>query len=132
MEAIENVSQQQLIQAIEKLPTPELNSLVTSILKLQASRRAPQLRTDEARLLKEASRRFSEEKTIRLHGLQEKRERGDLSPEEYQELATLTDALEEFHAKRITAAVKIAQIRGTSLPETLKQIGLNLPDYDRA
>ena len=53
----------------------------------------------------------------------------ELNEIEYEELATLTDSLEEFHAQRMKSLVKLAKIRGLSLEKTLKQLGINLPDY---
>jgi len=62
--------------------------------------------------------------------LLKKQEIRQLDETEYEELISLTDLLEEFHARRMKNIVKLAKMRGLSLEETLEQLGINLPDYD--
>lgn len=127
---MQNMSQAQILDAVEQLPTNELEDFVSRVLVFQAKRRAKDLPEAEARLLKNIYRKFSSEKLARLRKLKEKRQAKELNEVEYEELAALTDSLEEFHAQRMKSLVKLAQIRGISLEEMMTQLGIKLPDYD--
>ena len=126
----QNMSQTQILDAVKQLPTNELEDFVSQVLVFQAKRRAKNLPEAETRLLKNIYRKFSSEKLARLRELKEKRLAKELNEVEYEELASLTDSLEEFHAQRMKSLVKLAKIRGISLEETMRQLGIKLPDYD--
>lgn len=128
--ATQNLSSNQILEAVKKLPNNELDNLVSKVLVFQAKRRAPNLPAAETRLLKNIYQKFSAEKLARLKELREKKQIQDLNESEYEELADLTDSLEEFHARRMKNLVKLSKIRGLSLEETMAQLGIRLPDYD--
>jgi len=65
----------------------------------------------------------------RMRELQDKRMAEELSPHEYEELAALTDKLEELHAIRLNAISKLADVRAVSLKEMMNQLNINLPDH---
>lgn len=84
----------------------------------------------ETKLLKNIYRKFPAKKLARLKQLRKRLETADLSENEYEDLAALSDSLEEFHAQRMKNLVELAMIRGSSLDETMKQLGIKFPDYD--
>lgn len=128
--ATENKSSAQILDAVKQLPTNELEDFVNQVLVFQAKRRAKSLPDMEVRLLKKIYQKFPAEKLSRLKKLREQREDKELNEIQYEELASLTDLLEEFHAERVKNLVKLAHIRGQSLEETMTQLGIKLPDYD--
>lgn len=54
----------------------------------------------------------------------EKREAEQLTPEEHQQLLQLVDQVEIANSHRIAAAAQLAQLRGTTLPKLLDDLGL--------
>lgn len=127
---IQNMSQTQILDAVKQLPTNELEDFVNQVLVFQAKKRSNNLSDGETRLIKNIYRKFSEEKLARLKQLRSKSAAEDLSENEYEELALLTDALEEFHARRMKSLVELATLRGLSLEATMTQLGIRFPDYD--
>lgn len=130
MNTQQNLSPQEIISAARTMPLAELENLVDEVLAVQATRRAPHISADESNLLKIINQTLSETELNRMRELQIERDAQRLSAEDYAELARLTDRVEELHAERISAVAKLAELRGSTLTETIKQIGLNLPDYE--
>ena len=128
--ATQNMSQAQILDAVKQLPTNELEDFVNQVLVFQAKKRANNLSDAETRLIKNIYRKFSAEKSFLLKQLREKLAAADLSENEYENLASLTDSLEEFHAQRMKSLVALAKIRGLSLEATMTQLGIRFPDYD--
>ena len=124
------LSPQQIISALQTMPLAELEQTVDQALKVQAARRAPHISADESDLLEIVARRLPEGETTRMHELQRLRDDEQLTSEGYAELAGLIDHLEELHADRMTALVKLADSRGVTLETAMKQVGLKLPDYE--
>ncbi|MCY7375919.1 MAG: hypothetical protein LH472_08085 [Pyrinomonadaceae bacterium] len=121
---------QQIISKARTMPLADLEELVDEVLTIQAERRAPRLSGEESKLMKTIQRRLAESKQVRLRELQTLRDEEKLSVEGYAELAAITDELEEIHADRMKALLETANLRGITMTELMKQIGLNLPDYE--
>lgn len=126
----QNMSQAQILDAVKQLPTNELEDFVNQVLVFQAKKRTKNLSDAETRLLKNIYRKFPTEKLARLNQLRERLEAQDLSETEYENLASLVDSLEEFHARRMKNLVALAKMRGQSLEETMAELGIGFPDYD--
>ena len=126
----QNLSSKQILDAVKGLPNKEFEDFVEKILVIRASSQTKNLRSNEAELLKKIYRKFSLEKLVRIRDLKVKRQSEELSEPEYTELAALSDSLEAFHANRMKSLVKLSKMRGLSLEETMRQLGINLPDYD--
>jgi hypothetical protein len=119
----------QIIEAVEQMSAEDLDKLVRNVLEIQASRRAPHLSQEQANLLRQINLNLPEPERERLRELQDKRIAEELSPDEYAELAVLTDKLEELHAQRMDAISKLADVRGVSLKEMLAQLNISLPNH---
>ncbi len=126
----EPVSPQQIIHAVQTMPLNELEQLIEKVLKVQTVRGASKVSVDENRLLEIVARRLPADTQIRMRELQHLRDHEQLSSEGYAELAKLIDGLEELHAERMTALATLANARGITLEEAMKQVGLNLPDHE--
>ena len=120
----------QIIEVVEQMSAEDLDKLVRRVLEIQATRRAPHLSQQEASLLQLINVTLSQPDRERVCELQDKRTAAELSPDEYQELAALTDKLEELHAERMNAISKLADVRGISLKDMMSQLNINLPDHD--
>ena len=126
----QNLSSKQILDAVKVMPNKEFEEFFEKVLLIRANSQAINPRSNEAELLKKIYRKFSPEKLARFRFLKEKHQAGELSETEYAELAVLADSLEEFHAQRMKNLVKLSKMRGLSLEETMRQLGINLPDYD--
>jgi hypothetical protein len=95
------------------------------------SETAPHLSGEETRLLKTIGRALlSDDKKARMRELKRLRDAEQLSSEGYAELAAIIDELEQQHAERMFALAELAKVRGVTLETAMKQVGLNLPDYE--
>jgi len=129
--AAQNISQAQIFDAVKQLPVNELEDFVDQVLIFRAKKRANSLSGAETKLLKSIYRKFSAEKSARLRHLREQLQKVDLSAGDYEELASLSDSLEVFHARRMKNLVELAKMRGLDLEAVMKQLGVKFPDYDR-
>lgn len=126
----QNATANQVFAAAEQMSENELEQLVNRVLALQAERRAPSLAGKEAEFLQKINLSLPEAERKRLRELQNKRDTGELSAEEYEELASLIDNLEEIHAVRMEALAELASIRRISLREIMAQLDIRLPENE--
>lgn len=82
----------------------------------------------ESELLVRAGAGLPADLVGRLVTLRDRRERGTITDEEYEELTQLGDQAEDLHADRLAALVELARLRGVSLPSLLDQLGISFPD----
>lgn len=116
-----------IAQAAQSLPLTELDTLVQTLTTIRAHRRAPALSQTEADLLKRI------ETTVPLTALQRRKalrviqkERA-LTHDEQEELALLTDEIETAEAHRIDLLSELAGLRGITVPQVARQLGLGRP-----
>ena len=123
------IAADQLLEAARQLPPPEFNQLVERLLawRGQLMNAAPRLSAVETALLLKINQGFAPVPQQRYDELLEKRDARTLTPEEYQELLALTDQVEAFNVERVKALADLAQLRQVSLPEVMRQLGLDTP-----
>jgi hypothetical protein len=124
-----DISPEKMLQAVEQMNLPDLEEFVNKVIAIQASKRAPHLSDDESELFNKINRSFPADLKLKLDELTNKRMAESLRESEYQELAALTDKLEEFHAERMEALVRLAEVRGTTLDQIMKLLGIKFPDH---
>lgn len=118
----------ELFKAVEQLSLPDLEQFSRQVTTLVAQRRAPVLSKPEAELLQKINQSvLSSEKQTRYEELLNKRMEEKITPVEMNELMLLTDQLEALNVERISALAKLAQIRQTTLPNLMKNLGLKEP-----
>jgi hypothetical protein len=78
----------------------------------------------EAELLLRINLGFTEAFWNRYHHLTELLEAEELSPTEHAEFISMSDQVEAANARRIEAVAALARLRGTTLDETMDQLGL--------
>jgi hypothetical protein len=118
-----------LLQAVEQLSLPNLEKLTSQVMSLQAKRKAPCLSADETDLMLKINRRVSPDVQMRFNELVDKRQAEALTPEEHQELLSLTDQLEKADAERMKYLAELARIRGVSLDVLMEELELHPPVY---
>lgn len=123
-----NLSGEQILSAIEQLSSAELERLVPRVIALRASRRAPQLAPNESKLLARIEQPLPESLKARLAELELKRDDLLLTEAEHAELTALSDQAEKLHAERLAALVELAELRGTTLPALMAQLGIKFPE----
>jgi hypothetical protein len=122
-------SRESLVKAAERLPINELANLVQDLLSLQARRQAPVLSPSEADLLQQINQGLSPEQQTRYQELIERRLDETLTPAEHQELMRLNQVVEQFNVTRLRSLVMLAQIRRTTVPQLMADLGIGEPHY---
>ena len=123
------LSSAQLLQAVELMPSEELDEFVERILLLHAQRSATHLKHTESELLLQINRGIPPERRERYEALLAKRQAEALNAEEYAELLRLTGQIEQLDASRLIALAELARLRQTSLAELMRTLGIQPPDY---
>ena len=90
----------------------------------------PHLTANESALLSHINLGLSAEDRTRMRALIEKRDDETLIPLEWQELTALTDRLELLQAERLAALAEFAKLRGVTMDEVMKQLGIQFPEHD--
>ena len=123
------VSTDQLLRAVERLPAQELASFVAQVVALRAQREAPHLSQSETRLLLLINQSLPDQTQRRLDELVAKRQAETITPQELQELIQITDQIEQRDVQRLTALLELAQLRGTTLDALMETLGIEAPGY---
>jgi hypothetical protein len=119
----------QLLQAVAQLPPDELATFVNRVLTLRAERIAPHVAHDEASLLLRINRALPEELQSRFGALVALRRKEKLTPEQHAELLQLTDTVEQFEVGRVEALAEMARLRGTTVADVMRSLGIEPPPY---
>ncbi len=123
------LSIEELLRAVGQLSQLELENFMQRAMALRAQRQAPSLTHAETELLQRINQRMPPKIQSRYDTLISKRKAETLTPQEYEELLELTDAVEAFEAQRVESLVELARLRKLSLPELLQQLGISTPEY---
>lgn len=119
-----------ILTTVRQMPIAELEELVDQVIAIRAERVAPHLTADENRLLARINKGLPTEDRNRMRALIEKRDDETITAEEWQELAALSDQLELLHADRLAALAELAKLKGVTLDEVMRQLGIRFPDHD--
>ena len=115
------LSDEDLLTAVEQLSSVELESFVQRVLALRAKRLAPSLSSKETELLLAINQALPDEVRSRYTALSKKRQAETLTDEEHQELMELSDRVELLHSERMAALVELSQLRQTSLMALMEE-----------
>jgi len=115
----EILSRANLIESAE-----ELEQLTSGVLALKARKLAPVASADETRLLLVINEGLPIALTDRARSLLEKRDDGTLTPGENDELIELAEEVERRGVDRLAALTELAELRGVSLPELMRSLGV--------
>lgn len=78
----------------------------------------------EASLIQKINQSLSQIEWLRYRELIAKRQAETLTPDEQAELIAVSDQLEEANVKRIEYVAELAQVRKTTIPAVMKELGL--------
>jgi hypothetical protein len=122
----------QLLQAALQMPRAEFDCFIEQLLECRRQFDAPRLSARETELLLKINQGVPEQLQQRYDALLKKRRRNKLTRPEHQELLALTEQMEQADVERLRSLAELAQLRGLSLPEVMRQLGLEPPEpeYD--
>ncbi len=123
------VSTEQLLHAVERLPPHALATFVAQVLALRAQREAPHLSQPETTLLLQINQGLTADVQRRFDELVAKRQAETITTDELQELIAITDQIEQQDAQRLAALVKLAQLRQATVPELMDALGIKPPAH---
>lgn len=118
------LSQQELLKATKQLDNAELKSLMQQLSILYAQRQTPHLSQKEGDLLGKINKGIPEKLWQPYRELILRRDAGELTPQDQQELIHLSDQIEERHAERMGYLVELAQLRQVSLTDLMDALGI--------
>ena len=118
------LSPQDLLQAAQMLPPEELDTLVDEMITLRARSHAPSLSRRETNLLQQINADLPDATWQRYRHLSTLRRAEQLSESEYAELLRLSDVIDKRHAQRMEALAHLAALRGQSLDEVMRTLGI--------
>lgn len=119
----------EVLNGLAQLETSDLAQLVEQVIALQARRRAPSMRKNEAELLQKINQGPSPEVRKRYAELTAKLLEESIMPEEHQELMELIDQIELADAERMQHMIALAQLRQVSVDALMHQLGIRPPAY---
>ena len=117
----------QLIESVEQLETPELETYVAKVSLLLAKRRVPSLSSKETELFQTINKSLPEEIEQRHSELQEKIHDETITTDEHKELLKLIPLIEQAEVDRLKALFELSQLRQTTLPTVMQQLGITPP-----
>lgn len=122
-----NVDLEQVIQGMSELDNSELESVLSRLSLLLASRKAGRLPTREMQLLKRVNQGLSAEQQSYYSQLRDGLQSESLSEKEHQDWLELTEQSELIDAERLKALTELAALRGVSLEVVMQQLGIVKP-----
>jgi hypothetical protein len=123
------VSTEQLLRAVDRLPQDELETFVAQVIALRAQRAAPHLTQEETALLLQINAGLPAGVQQRFDELVAKRQSETITPDELHELIQITDQIERRDVQRLAALIDLAQLRQTSVPALISALGIQPPTY---
>lgn len=123
------ISTDDILYAIDKWHTNELEQFVYQILLLRAKRKAPSFSHNESNLRININKGIPDKIQNRFYELILKRDDETLTNDEYKELLRLTDEIENFDAKRVEYLSKLAKLRKTTVSKLMDDLDIKRAGY---
>lgn len=111
-----------LINGVEQLSNQDLDAFIKNILSVRAKRNSQVSDKEETELLEKINETLANEELERYRILIQKRDEESLSEPEHQELIAVSDKIEWINAKRMESLSRLADLKGISLKEIMKQL----------
>ena len=121
---------EQLLNDALQMSRPELERFVARLFALKARQDLPSLRKRESELLLEINQGVPEALQQRYNALIRKRRKHKLTSTEHRELLGLTKQIEQIDVERLKMLSELARLRGATLPELMRDLGINPPEPD--
>lgn len=117
------LSPEQILEAVDRLSSEEIESFTQRLLELRARRVAPVVPVDESPLIERINNALPHAKRVRYAELLSRRGASTLTEAEHAQLIELSDALELLDADRLAALAELARLRGVRLSELMTVFG---------
>lgn len=121
------MSVDELLKAVDDLSETDVEQVLDRVLFVRARHRAPVATPEETKLLQEINQGIPPEVNNRYETLLDKRDEEIITEAEYAELLDLSEQIENLGVKRIEALSELAAIRQVSLPQLMKDMGIQRP-----
>lgn len=115
---------EELLREVSRLSNPALENFLDRVLILRAERRASHLSARETELFETINSRLMPEAQARFDVLVKRRRANKITSDELAGLRTLNNQSEMQAAQRVRAVMDLAQLRGVSFDEMLRQLGM--------
>lgn len=115
---------EQILKEVAARTGKDVDNYIVSMLEEKLLAGPGGLREREAELLQQINLGISQEEWRRFFQLIEQRDAEKLTPEEYQELLDLTEAIESANARRMEHLVKLSILRKAPLDELMEELGI--------
>ncbi|TAK47411.1 MAG: STAS/SEC14 domain-containing protein [Saprospiraceae bacterium] len=119
------VNLDELFNGVSKLATPELEKFVDKISYIIARRKVPQPARRELELLAKIYEPLAPKTQQRYDLLYARMQQETITDEEHKELLKLIEISEQYNVEWLEALIELAQLKGISVEELMKQLGLN-------
>lgn len=113
-----------ILQGIALLDTNNLRLFGNEVLQLVLRRTADDEQVKELGLVYQIYTLIPQETKLRYDELVAKLEREELNSKEHQEYVDLNEQMENFSVERLKLLIELAEIRQTTVPNVMLQLGL--------
>jgi len=117
-----------VLYCINQWCTNEIDQFVKQVLLISAQKKSPSFSNLETDLFLKINTGIPYELQQKYNRLIAKRDKSELTQNEYKELLRLTDRIEQFEAKRIEYLSQLAKLRKTTLSNLMIDLGINEPE----
>ncbi len=118
------VTTENLLNAVAQMSEGEFNRFVEQAKQLRTKRKGNKFSHQEADLIHKINMIYSAEKRQRYNELYDKFKQEKITPKEHKELLKLSNEFEILNAKRLEYLGELAQMRGQSLKDVIKDLGM--------
>jgi hypothetical protein len=121
---VSQTSVNELLKGVQQLSAEDFDLFFKKISKLRSKKSENDLTPQEHNLLNQIRNILPPDFKKRFFELVEKRDSRSITEVELDELLSLTDQYEQYDLARLRLMIELANSRGTSLPELVKQFKL--------
>ena len=115
---------EEILKEVAARTGKDADNYIVSMLEEKLLPGSADPRKREAELLQQINLGISQEEWRRFFHLAERRDTEQLTPEEYQELLGLTNAIESANARRMEHLVELSILRKMPLDKLMEELGI--------
>lgn len=124
-----SIDLQAILDGIARLDIDTLESFAKRVNTLVAQKKADHLPKREADLIRRINEGVPNEIQSRYRFLLTKAQEETLNEDEHEEMLTLVPIVESKDVKRLEYLVELSQIRGITVDDLMKQLGITPPSH---
>ena len=123
-----NIAYREILEGLSKSDLPDLERFLDQVSTIIARKKAKDPSAREIELIKKIYDKFPSGKQERYDKLFQKLKEETIEAAEQKELEELNEAAEQHRSEWLGALVELAQLRGVSIFEVKKQLGIEIFD----